>query len=292
MADEDYTDLPTEEQLPVPAIAIATYRHLWRYKWPYLGQLAIWTILAWIVNKPTRLVSGVLTEIGFVLPVASGNLVPPVVAEVTWLLCLTIAGGLIFLSCGCAILFGRRPRTGDAIRLPAVRHFWRAMFLFWLAAELIPACALQILFIYFKGTSTLPSWLTPLTWRIGSFAYPIAVWVLIGLALPIAAFQSAALPFADAWRRMHGNRGNMLALYLLTTLPVIAVQACVEYARWSTVPITMLLPSGTGWRMLFAYGPPIGDFLSLLLFLVLAACTMHVYARLESDSDELTQVFD
>lgn len=58
MADEDYTDLPTEEQLPVPAIAIDTYRHLWHYKWPYLGQLAIWTILAWIVNKPTRFVSG------------------------------------------------------------------------------------------------------------------------------------------------------------------------------------------------------------------------------------------
>jgi hypothetical protein len=292
MADEDYADFPTQEQLPVPAIAIDTYRHLWRCKWPYLGQLAIWTVLLWIVQKPTTLIAEMLDRMGFIFPVAGYNLAPLIIAEITKLLCLVVGGGLIFLSCGCAVFLGRKPRIGDVLRLPAVKGFWGAMFLFWLAAELIPVFAIEALFIGFGAAGMRPSWLPPMTWEVGLFVYPTVVWALIGLALPIAAFESAALPFGEAWRRLRGNHGDMLVLYFAAALPVIAALACFEYSRSYIIGLTMRVLPEVAWWGFVALLFPIRDFLSLLLFLVLAACTMHVYARLASDSDHVTEVFD
>lgn len=292
---EEMPEGPGSSALPLGEMLAGIYRQLWRHRWPYLGQLAIWTILIWLSQFPARIIVFSLSWAGIFLPVGDLNLLPWLVSEAVKLLFLMLGGSVIFLSCGCAFLFGRRPRAGDALQFPKIgKSFWLAIFFFWLAAELAAAVAFRALSVNAQAFHAATSWLGPLGLQGARDAYPILIWALVGLALPIAAFEKAAAPFPEAWRRLIDVRRGVLLLTAIAAVPVLVPQFALSYA-WQSMAFAMfdIVPM-MGW-VFYAFATLMhwaDIFLSLLLFLVLSATTLTVYLRLAPDSAELAKTFD
>ncbi len=303
MSAEELEDSSSEEMpeglgssaLPLGGMLAGIYRHLWRHRWPYLGQLAIWTILIWLSQFPARIIAFSLSWAGIFLSVGDVNVVPWLVAHAVKLLFLMLGGAVILLSCGCSLLFGRRPRAGDALQFPKIgKSFWLAIFFFWLATDLASAVAIRALAMNTQAFHAATSWLGPLGLQGARDAYPILIWALVGLALPIAAFEKAAAPFPEAWRRLIDVRRGMLLLTAIAAVPVLVPQFTLSYAWESMVFLLFDIVPMMG-RVFYAFATLLDwadIFLSLLLFLVLSATTLTVYLRLTPDSAELAKTFD
>jgi hypothetical protein len=292
-----HDDLPEEQDVsdfPIGEIFADAYRHIWRYRWPYLGQLAVWTAMMWLSRFPTRFISGVTEQSGLVLPVLGYNITPWIVADIIELIFYLLGGGLIFLSCGCAILFGRRPRAGDVLRLPAVKGFWLPNVFFWIVADLIAVFALHGHFLAMAIANTAHPWLNPIAWWVGYRVYPVLIWALLALALAIAAFESSAVAFHDAWQRLRNHRQDVLALFVIVAAPVVALQLMLDYAP-SPMLFMFSIPDmlqGVAYPVYVTGLTWAGIFLSFLLILVLSASTLLVYRHLAPDSDEVARAFD
>src|SRR5262245_35962364 len=189
MSHEEFPDDREPWALPIGEIFAGTYDHIWRYRWPYLGQVVIWTVMMWLRQYPVQMISDVLEQADLVWSIADVNLIYWFVAYATKLLILVLGSGLIFLSSGCAILYGRRPRASDALQLPAVKGFWFTNLLFWILADLIALLAVDVFFLYIKTPGVEPHWLSPYAGRTGYLVYPVIIWALIALALPLKVAQ-------------------------------------------------------------------------------------------------------
>ena len=291
---EELPKAPDWPPFPIGEIVADTYRHIWRYRWPYLGQIVFWTLMMWLRQYPVLILSDVLEWAEFAWIVGDTNLVTSLLAVVTKLLFLVLGGGLIFLSCGCAILFGRHPRAGDALRLPPVKAFWIASFRFWVLADLLLVLVVRGLYLSVLHLPDASSWLIPFAWQIGFLVYPVVIWALLGLALPIAAFDRSAVPFHEAWRRLRDIRPTMLLLFALVAAPIVLPQAMKLLA-----PLAIGI---TGLLSMFALTDafPIlstalflaSIFLSFLLILIFSASTVLVYKHLAPDAADLAKTFD
>jgi hypothetical protein len=291
---EELPEAPDWPPLPIGEIVAAVYRHIWRYRWPYLGQIVFWTLMMWLRQYPVLILSDVLEWAGVAWFVGDANLVTWLLAVVTKLLFLALGGGLIFLSCGCAILFDRHPRAGDALQLPPVKAFWIASFRFWILADLLLVLVVRGLYLCTLYLPDAASWMNPFAWQIGFLVYPVVIWALMGLALPLAAFDRTAMPFHEAWRRLRAIGPTILLLFAIVAAPIVLPQAMKLLA-----PLAMGI---TGLLSMFALidAFPLlitamflaSIFLSFLLILVLSATTVEVYKRLASDSAELAKTFD
>lgn len=299
MSHAPSSDEPGPPALPIGEIFAVTYRHIWRYRWPYLGQVAIWTVMMWLRQYPVLIISDVLERVGLVWLIADLNLISSFVADATKLLFLMLGGGLIFLSSGCAILFERRPRAGDALRLPAVKGFWFTSFLFWVLADSVGVVALHVLFLYVTTSDVAPHWLTPYAAQTGYLVYPVVVWALIALALPIVAFEHSAMPFREAWERLRDYRPNVLALFALVAAPIVAPQVLAyltpllilaSLSMYSSV--LQLTASPGAFPLIRTALFTIGILLSYLLILALSVSTTLVYRRLSPKPAEIARAFD
>jgi hypothetical protein len=120
------------------------------------------------------------------------------------------------------------------------------------------------------------------------------IWALIGLALPIAAFESSAMPFQQAWRRLRNFQPGVLLLTAIVTAPVFALQFVPNYARDSLVSMLILFDPGLTLPY-YIFGTVlhwIEIFLTCLLILVLSASTLLVYGRTAPDTADLAKMFD
>jgi hypothetical protein len=296
-----HVDLPEELNPPAPPIGeifAETYRHIWRYRWPYLGQVAIWTVMMWLRVYPVLMISDVLGQAGLVWVVADHDLVFWFLASATRLLFLMLGGGLIFLSSACAILFARRPRAGDALRLPAVKGFWLVACLFWILADTIALLTLNLFVLYISVSGEAPLWLSPYVARIGILVYPVVMWALIGLALPIAAFETSATPFHAAWERLRDRRPNAVVLFGLVAAPIVAPQALGYLVPIILGPLSIysfyleLMPLHDAFPLLRTALSISGIFLFYLMIVVLSVSTTLVYRRLSPGPTEIAREFD
>ncbi|HEY7690135.1 MAG TPA: hypothetical protein VH835_15660 [Dongiaceae bacterium] len=293
MTHEEVPDVREPLALPIGETFVSVYRHIWHYRWPYLTQLAIWSAMMWLRQYPTLLILDTLEWVGLYWWVSDFDVTWMTVAGFTKLLVATLGGGLIFLSCSCALLIARRPRSGDALRLPPVRRFWFAALLFWIAVSAVPAILFQAYVLYLKFTPADVTWLNLLAAQLAYFVSPVPIWALIALALPIAAFEKSAVPFREAWHRLRNHWANALVLTIIVAAPIVALQVILERTSFS-LRLTMLpfeeLEPLTRFYVRALDGA--GILASFALALVLSASTALVYKRLSPDAADVAQKFD
>jgi hypothetical protein len=280
--------------LPIRATAAETYGHLWRHRWVYLGQLLIWAILLWLAGFLMQLLQALFrwAEIDWI--VAGTSLVDTIIFFTILILVLLAGGGMMFLSCGRAIVNSRPPHIGDALRFHRMGTFWRHLGIYWLIVNLVPTIVVQGLRIYFEVYDIRENWqgswgLLALYWVWAAAAAPAIV-----LALPIAAFELHDRPIREGWRRLRGNRLRLVALSLVTALPMhilrmvheIVLPLIQDFFRDSELPVLLDLLSY--WLL----QQVLQDMLNFLMILVLGATVLCAYNRLAPRFDHLARVFD
>src|SRR5262245_51114327 len=102
-----------------------TYRYLWQHRWTFFWHLFIWAILMWIARIPAQLLTVFAGFAGLAVTISGQDITDYAIDLIVSILCLLAGGGLMFLSCGRAIIFGRMPRIGDAVRPFRMGTFWR-----------------------------------------------------------------------------------------------------------------------------------------------------------------------
>jgi hypothetical protein len=280
--------------LPIWTTVADSYRHLFRHRWIYLGQLFIWTVLLWIVEFPMRILQALVewAEIDWI--VAGTSLVNTLIFFTVLILCLLAGGGLMFLSCGRAIMSGRKPHISDALRLHRMGSFWRHLGIYWLIVNLVPTVVVQGLRIYLGIYDIREDWpgywsLLALYWAWAAAAAPAIV-----LALPIAAFELHEAPIREGWRRLHGNRLRLVALSVLAALPM----AILKMAHELVFPLLQDLfrshdlPALLNLLAYWLLEAVLRGMLNLLVILVLGAAVICAYSRLAPRFDHLARVFD
>lgn len=280
--------------LPIWTTVADAYRHLWRHRWVYFGHLFIWAVLLWIAEFPMRILQALFdwAEIDWI--VAGASLVNTLIFFTILILCLLAGGGLMFLSCGRAIMSGRKPHIGDALRLHRMGSFWRHLGIYWLIVNLVPTVAVQGLRVYFGIYDIREDWLgywslLALYWAWAAAAAPAVV-----LALPIAAFELHEAPIREGWRRLRGNRLRLVALSVLAALPLASLKMAHEYV----FPLLRDfvrdrdLPAQLNLLAYWLLEAVLRGMLNLLVILVLGAAVVCAYSRLAPRYDHLARVFD
>jgi hypothetical protein len=89
---------------------------------------------------PVHIVSFLLGRARLFLPVGNVNVLPWLVEDAVRLLLLILSSAVIFLSCGTAILFGRRPRAGDGLQIPSIAKTFKDNFPILAAADGCQVC--------------------------------------------------------------------------------------------------------------------------------------------------------
>ena len=294
LVSETLASVTRPAPLPVWATVSETYRHLWQNRWPYLWQLLIWALLTWLMQIPVELLIGLFQFSSLDWTVSGRDLVPLVLNLATLILCLLAGGGLMFLSCGRAIMFGRKPRIGDAVRPHRLGTFWRILAVYWLIVNFVPTVAVHSLQTYFAIAEIDNPWLTYYGLVAGYWAWALATAPTIVLALPIAAFEAPTAPIREGWSRLRGNRLRLSALCLLAAMPPLAAEMLYDYG----IEHLVTLVYENNWPYLVQYIAtwpllaPVRSMLSFLLILILGASVLSAYARLSPRFDHVARVFD
>ena len=286
----------SQRLLPLPIWRTCTdaYRHLWQYRWTFFWHLFTWAILMWIARIPAQLLTVVAGFAGLAVTISGRDITDYAIDLTVSILCLLTGGGLMFLSCGRAIMFGRMPRIGDAVRPFRMGSFWRYLMLYWLIVNLVPTVAVQGLRTYFAFEGIGTWWLNYYGFLAAYWAWAVAAAPTIVLALPIAAFEPHARPMRDGWTRLRGNRLRLAALGVAVALPIVAAELIFEYgtdllfdplsaANWSLFGQYVLNQVLTGL---------LRGMLSFLLILVMGTSVLFAYGHLSPRFEHVARVFD
>jgi len=268
--------------LPVWLATKDTYRHLRRYRWPYFWQIVLWALIFWIAQILASIVTAFMSPQGRAIFIVHIG---------TTIACLLAGGGAAFLSCGRAIMFDRKVRASDALRLHWPGAFWRTLALYWLIVHLVPTVGAHELRDYANVNEV--SWPGYDLILAGYWAWTLLTAPLLVLALPIAAFEPQTSPIREAWTRLRGNRVRMALLALAAAAPVVAIQLFYDHGR-AGIP-DMLSEQGRPGMMTFLEFfmlQPARGALSFLLILVLGAAVMSAYMRLSPRFEHVARVFD
>jgi hypothetical protein len=280
--------------LPIRRTCADAYRCIWQYRWTFFWQLFIWALFMWVAQIPAQLLTLLARYAGLSWTMTGQDITDFAIGLTVSILCLLAGGGLMFLSCGRAIMFGRRPRIGDAVRPFRMGSFWRYLMLYWLIVNLVPTVAVQGLRTYFAFEGIGTWWLNYYGLLAAYWAWAVAAAPTIVLALPIAAFEPHARPMRDGWTRLRGNRLRLIALSVIAALPIVAAELILEYgATWF---IDLL--SAANWLLFGQYilnqllTGLLRGMLSFLLILVMGTTVLSAYGRLSPRFEHVAQVFD
>jgi hypothetical protein len=294
LVSETLATMTRPAPLPIWATAADTYRHLWQYRWTFFWQLFIWAMFMWIAQLPTQLLIALVRLAGLISSMTSQGIADFALYLAISILCLLAGGGLMFLSCGRAIMFGRRPQVRDAVRPLRMGSFWRYLMLYWLIVNLVPTVAVQGLRIYFAFEGIGNWWLNSYGMLAVYWVWAVAAAPAIVLALPIAAFEPDAAPMRDGWRRLRGNRLRLAALSVVAALPIVLAETVHGYGSGQLADLI----SAAGWGSLLRWAVMellmslLNDMLSLLLILVLGTTALLAYTRLSPRFEHVARVFD
>jgi hypothetical protein len=294
LVSETLASVPGPAPLPLWLTVRETYRLLWLNRWVHFWQLFVWAMLTWLMQIPAELLIGLLQSARLEWAVSGRDFLPYVLNLVILILCLLAGGGLMFLSIGRAIMFGRKPRIGDAVRPLRLGSFWRILGVYWLIVNLVPTVVVHSLRIQFEIAGTDDIWLTYYGLIAAYWLWAVAAAPAIVLALPIAAFEAPAAPIREGWSRLRGNRFRLSALCLLAAMPPLAVEMLNDYG----VTQLVLFSEANNWPYLVQYlvtwplAAPVRSMLSFLLILILAASVVSAYARLSPRFEHVARVFD
>ena len=294
MASSALSESRPVPRLPVWATFQDAYRQLWQYRWTFFWQLFVWSMFMWIAQIPAQLLTYLAGYAGLTWTMTGQDITDFAIYLTVSILCLIAGGGLMFLSCGRAIMFGRRPRIGDAVRPFRMGSFWRYLMLYWLIVNLVPTVAVQGLRTYFAFEGIGTWWLNYYGFLAAYWAWAVAAAPTIVLALPIAAFEPHARPMRDGWTRLRGNRLRLAALSVIAALPIVAAELIFEYgtdrlldplsaANWSLFGQYVLNQLLTGL---------LRGMLSFLLILVMGTTVLFAYGRLSPRFEHVARVFD
>jgi len=254
----------------------------------------IWAMLVWAMQIPALFLTALIRLAGLDWTVSGRDLAPYVVNLTTLIVCLLAGGGLMFLSYGRAVMYGRQPRIGDAVRPHRMGSFWRILMIYWLVVNLVPTVAVHSARIYFEIAGIDNPWLIYYGLAAVYWAWAVPAAQAIVVALPVAAFEAHGTPIREGWSRLRGNRARLCALCVLAALPPLAAVMLADYGMeqlvtysyendWPYV-VELLLT----WPLL----APFRTMLSFLLILILGASVICAYARLSPRFDEVARVFD
>ncbi len=280
--------------LPIWITVAETYGHLWRHRWTYFLQIFIWALLVWAMQIPALFLSALIRFAGLDWTVSGRDLAPYVVNMTTLIVCLLAGGGLMFLSCGRAVMYGRQPRIGDAVRPLRMGSFWRILMIYWLVVNLVPTVAVHSARIYFEIAQIDNPWLLYYALVAVYWAWAVPAAQAIVVALPIAAFEAHGRPIREGWLRLRGNRARMVALCILAALPPLAAVMLTDYGteRLVTYSYENDWPYVVEFFLAWPLLAPFRTMLSLLLILILGASVVCAYARLSPRFDDVARVFD
>lgn len=282
MVSEALAGVRRQAPLPVWQTTKDTYRHLRRYRWPYFWQILAWALISWIMQIIAQIFAAFMAPAGrstFILLIGIS------------IFCLLAGGGAAFLCCGRAIMFDRKARASDALRLYWPGAFWRTLALYWLIVHLVPTGAAHELRSYAEANGI--SWLGYDVTLAGYWAWTLLTAPPIVLALPIAAFEPQTSPIREAWTRLRGNRVRMALLALAAAAPVVAIELLYNHGRtglWE--PLAEQGRPGMMQLLEFLLLQPARGALSFLLILVLGAAVMSAYMRLSPRFEHVARVFD
>ena len=274
--------------LPIWTTVADTYGHLWRHRWTNFVQIFIWAM-----QIPALFLAALMRLAGLEWTVSDWDLVPFLVNMTTLIACLLAGGGLMFLSCGRAVLYGRQPRIGDAVRPLRMGRFWRTLMIYWLVVNLVPTVAVHSARICFEIAGIDSPWLLYYGLVAVYWAWAVPAAQAIVVALPVAVFEAHGTPIREGWLRLRGNRARMVALCVLAALPPLAAVMLTDYGTEQLVTYSYendwpyIVEFFLSWPLL----PPFRTMLSLLLILVLAASVICAYARLSPRFDDVAKVF-
>jgi hypothetical protein len=294
LVGDTFASLVAPAPLPIRATALETYSHLWRHRWVYVGHLFIWAIVLWAAEFLMQLLQAVFRWAKIDWTVAGTSLVDTLIYFTILILFLMAGGGLMFLSCGRAIVNGRRPHIGDALRLHRMGTFWRHLGIYWLIVNLAPTFVVQGLRIHFEVYDIRENWLGYWSLLALYWTWAAAVAPAIVLALPIAAFELHDQPIREGWRRLRDNRLRLAALSVFAALPLAILRMAYEnilpliedFFRQSDLPELLALLAY--WLLEHV----LRDMLNFLMILVLGATVLCAYNRLAPRFDHLGRVFD
>ena len=248
----------------------------------------------WIARIPAQLLTYLAAWAGLAVAISGQDITDYAIDLTVSILCLLAGGGLMFLSCGRAMMLDRRPRTGDAVRPFTMGRFWRYLMLYWLIVNLVPTVAVQGLRTYFSIEGIGSWWFNYYGFLAAYWAWAVAAAPTIVLALPIAAFEPHAAPMRDGWRRLRGNRLRLAALSIVAALPIVAAELILEYGTsWSIDGL-----AAANWSYLIRYilnellTGLLRGMLSFLLILVMGTTVLFAYGRLSPRFEHVARVFD
>jgi len=281
-------------RLPIRRTCADAYRFIWQYRWTFFWHLFIWSIFMWIARIPAQLLTYLAAWAGLAVAISGQDITDYAIDLTVSILCLLAGGGLMFLSCGRAMMLDRRPRTGDAVRPFTMGRFWRYLMLYWLIVNLVPTVAVQGLRTYFSIEGIGSWWFNYYGFLAAYWAWAVAAAPTIVLALPIAAFEPHAAPMRDGWRRLRGNRLRLAALSIVAALPIVAAELILEYGTsWSIDGL-----AAANWSYLIRYilnellTGLLRGMLSFLLILVMGTTVLFAYGRLSPRFEHVARVFD
>ena len=276
-----------QSRLPVWGTIKDAYRHLWHHRWRYTAQLLIVGLgISAVCFLSDMLIQFVGLYYGIGL-VSSGRLFSFTAATV---LGLVLGSGMIFLSCGRAILYHRRPLITDVVRLHRFGSFWTVLVCYWFLSHLAPTVASLI--VHLHGAWDI-SWLNTYVVYVGYWIWVLPIATALAMAMPIAAFEAESAPFRQGWMRSRGNLVRFALIALLASVPTLAVEEIVLHgwvAIWEGLGLD---PDSSAVTIMVSWSfQPLRNLLSFLIILVLSAVTLTAYARLSPRFEHMAKVFD